>query len=100
MDNQYVVYNGNIYCDIDCMCFDVDYGIPNVEDLSEDEWSTNDNWNSDDPNQMSLNDAMNILIRHNKWRRDDHVPNKYKMENPTLLGKAIEIAIDTISKLM
>jgi hypothetical protein len=79
------------------MLFDVDFGIPNIETLSEDVFNKNDFWfvESDHP-KMSMRDAMKILIQHNKWRRDNHVPNKYEMVNPTELWKAIEVAIDTL----
>ena len=28
---------------------------------------------------MTFEEARDILVLHNKWRRDDHVPNKYEM---------------------
>ena len=49
---------------------------------------------------MSIKDAMKILIKHNKWRRDNHVPNKYEMVKPTDLGKAIEVAINALDDMI
>lgn len=46
---------------------------------------------------MTFSEAKEILDRHNKWRRDNHVPNKYEMVNPTELGIAIETAIEALS---
>lgn len=46
---------------------------------------------------MTFEEARDILILHNKWRRDDHVPNKYEMVNPTDLGIAIDKAIEALS---
>ena len=46
---------------------------------------------------MTFEEARDILVLHNKWRRDDHVPNKYEMVNPTDLGIAIDKAIDALS---
>lgn len=45
---------------------------------------------------MNFNEAKNILINHNLWRRDQHIPNKYEMVNPTELGKAIDVAIEAL----
>lgn len=100
IDNDtYVVYNGDIYCDTDCMLFDVDYGGVDVSSFYKEDWDESISCDGD-TNEMSLQDAMTILINHNKWRRDCHVPNKYEMVNPKDLGKAIEIAIDSIQKVI
>lgn len=48
---------------------------------------------------MTAEEARDILIQHNKWRRDNHVPNKYEMVDPTRLGVAIEIAIDALTTI-
>lgn len=37
-----------------------------------------------------------VLLQHNRWRRDNHIPNARKMVNPTELGKAIDYAIKDI----
>lgn len=47
---------------------------------------------------MTFTEAKRILELHNLWRRDNHVPNKYEMVNPTELGIAIETAIDALSR--
>ena len=39
-----------------------------------------------------------VLLHHNRWRRDDHIPNTRKMVNPTELGKAIDYAIKYIKE--
>ena len=98
---EYVVYNNDIYCSDTCMLFDVDFCIPKIEVYGEDDFNKNDVWfvESDHP-KMSMRDAMKILIQHNKWRRDNHVPNKYEMVDPTELGIAIEVAIDTLDRMI
>lgn len=96
-NDTYAVYNGDIYCGTECMLFDVDYSGVDVSSFSKDAWDSNDYFDEKDHNNMSLQDAMSILIRHNKWRRDNHVPNKYEMVDPTELGVAIEAAINTLS---
>lgn len=57
-----------------------------------------DNCSSD--SEMSIKDAMSILIKHNKWRRDNHVPNQYEMVNPTELGIAIDTAVNAMGTLL
>ena len=99
-NDTYVIYKDNIYCDTDCMLFDVDYGGIDVSSFSKEDWDSSINWDDDNNNEMSIKDATSLLIKHNKWRRDNHVPNKYEMVNPTELGKAIEIAINAIEKLL
>ena len=100
IDNDiYAVYNGDIYCNTGCMLFDVDYGGVDVSSFSKEDWDSSTNWD-DDNNEMSIKNAMSILIRHNKWQRDNHVPNKYEMVNPTELGKAIEVAINSMERLL
>lgn len=46
---------------------------------------------------MTFSEAKKILELHNLWRRDNHVPNKYEMVNPTELGIAIETAIEALN---
>ena len=46
---------------------------------------------------MTFTEAKKILELHNLWRRDNHVPNKYEMVNPTELGIAIETAIEALN---
>lgn len=100
IDNDtYAIYNGDIYCSTDCMLFDVDYGSVDVSSFPKEDWDSSTNWD-DDNNEMSVKDAMKILIQHNKWRRDNHIPNKYDMVNPTELGKAIEVAINVMKELI
>lgn len=45
---------------------------------------------------MNFKEASEILTKHNRWRRDEHVPNRYEMVNPTLIGIAIEKAIEAL----
>lgn len=47
---------------------------------------------------MTAEEARDILIHHNVWRRDDHVPNHYEMVNPTKLGIAIDVAVKVLSE--
>ena len=37
-----------------------------------------------------------VLNEHNKWRRDEHVPNSLPMQDPTELGLALDFATDVI----
>lgn len=41
---------------------------------------------------MNIEKAVQILMNHNKWRRDNATPSRFNMADPTQLG----IAIDTI----
>ena len=43
---------------------------------------------------------LHILIEHNKWRRDDNVPNSCTMQDPKEIGKAIDFAVDYIKTFM
>lgn len=45
---------------------------------------------------MTIEEAKNILIQLNKWRRDDNIPNAYEMPDPKDIGIAIDIAIDVL----
>lgn len=48
---------------------------------------------------MTYAEAKDLLIKYNKWRRDDNIPNTYEMPNPTELGKAIEKAIEALNSM-
>lgn len=41
-----------------------------------------------------LRHAVAVLIQHNRWRRDQHVPNYCMPVNPVDLGKAIDLVVD------
>ena len=99
-NDTYAIYNGDIYCDTNCMLFDVDYGSVDVSSFHKEDWDSSINFDDNNENEMSIKDAMKILIKHNKWRRDNHVPNKYEMVNPTDLGKAIEVAINALDDMI
>lgn len=45
---------------------------------------------------MTIEEAKNILIQLNKWRRDNNIPNAYEMPNPKDIGIAIDVAIDVL----
>ncbi len=49
---------------------------------------------------MTVEEARDILIQHNKWRRDNGIPNSYTMVNPIELGIAIDVAIDVLMEHM
>ena len=49
---------------------------------------------------MKLSKAIKILEAHNKWRRDNSVPPKTKMQNPTELGIAFETVIKHAKTLL
>ena len=42
---------------------------------------------------MTIKQAIKIVESHNKWRRDNNVPPKTKMGNPTELGKALDVLL-------
>ena len=44
--------------------------------------------------------AVETLEQHNKWRRDEHVPNSQPMVDPKELGKAIDLAVEYIKTFM
>lgn len=35
---------------------------------------------------MTIKEAYEILTQYNLWRRNNHIPNKYDMPNPTQLS--------------
>lgn len=45
---------------------------------------------------MTIEKALDILERHNLWRRDNNVPAKMKMLDPKLVGMAIDKAIEVL----
>ena len=47
---------------------------------------------------MTKQEALNILILHNLWRRDRNKINPYEMQHPKLIGEAIDFVIDRLSK--
>jgi hypothetical protein len=44
---------------------------------------------------MNLTDAIKILKTHNEWRRGAEI----EMTDPTMLGKAIDVVLEAISKV-
>jgi len=44
--------------------------------------------------------AVKVLEAHNRWRRDDNVPNSQPMVDPKELGKAIDLAVNYIKTYM
>ena len=43
---------------------------------------------------------LHVLTEHNKWRRDDNVPNSLPMQDPTEIGLAIDFACDYIKTFL
>lgn len=43
---------------------------------------------------MSKDEALKILIEYNKWRRGD----ESQMLDPKIIGQAIDVAIDCLTK--
>ena len=37
---------------------------------------------------------ITVLTQHNKWRRNDNVPNSTPMQDPKEIGKAIDFAVE------
>ena len=44
--------------------------------------------------------CLHVLTEHNKWRRDEHVPNSLPMQDPKELGKALDFAVDVIKTFL
>ncbi len=42
---------------------------------------------------MTLKQAIKIVENHNKWRRDNNVPSKYKMGDVKKLGIALDVLL-------
>ncbi len=42
---------------------------------------------------MTLKQAIKIVENHNKWRRDNNVPPKYKMDDVKKLGIALDVLL-------
>ena len=42
---------------------------------------------------MTLKQAIEIVSKHQKWRRDQSVPPKTKMQDPTEVGEAIDVLL-------
>lgn len=47
---------------------------------------------------MTPTESAAILRHHNAWRRDRHEVNQYEMQNPTLIGEAIDVATRYITQ--
>ena len=47
---------------------------------------------------MKLSEAIEILERHNKWRRNKEVPNRITMADPIKLGIAIDTVVSEVGK--
>lgn len=45
---------------------------------------------------MTIEEARDLLVHYNAWRRDDHIPNSHSMPNPKEIGIAIDIAISVL----
>ena len=43
---------------------------------------------------MDIQEAVKLLEQHNKWRRGADIP----MANPSELGKAIDMVVETLKK--
>jgi hypothetical protein len=48
---------------------------------------------------MELERVIEILEKHQKWRRDKNVPPKTEMQSPIEIGTAIDFAISELKKL-
>jgi len=49
---------------------------------------------------MELERVIEILEKHQKWRRDKNVPPKTEMQSPIEIGAAIDYAISELKKLL
>ena len=48
---------------------------------------------------MELETVIEILEKHQAWRRDPNVPPKTEMQSPIEIGTAIDFAISELKKL-
>ena len=48
---------------------------------------------------MKLERVIEILEKHQEWRRDQNVPPKTEMQSPIEIGAAIDYAISEVKKL-
>ena len=48
---------------------------------------------------MKLERVIEILEKHQEWRRDQNVPPKTEMQSPIEIGAAIDYAISELKKL-
>lgn len=48
---------------------------------------------------MKIERIIEILEKHQEWRRDQNVPPKTQMQSPIELGTAIDYAIEELKKL-
>lgn len=49
---------------------------------------------------MTREEARDLLIRFNLWRRNDDIPNTYEIPNPKEIGIAIDVAISSLDTLI
>ena len=49
---------------------------------------------------MELERVIEILEKHQEWRRDPNVPPKTEMQSPIEIGAAIDYAISELKKLL
>lgn len=48
---------------------------------------------------MELERVIEILEKHQEWRRDQNVPPKTEMQSPIEIGTAIDYALSELKKL-
>lgn len=48
---------------------------------------------------MNYKEAADILRNHNQWRRDKNTPAETKMQEPRVLGEAIDTATEVLYSL-
>lgn len=47
---------------------------------------------------MTIKEAINIMEKHNEWRRDNVFPSSKKMVRPSELGVAIDTIVNYFKK--
>lgn len=50
--------------------------------------------------EQTMRHYLAVLIQHNRWRRDNEIPNSRKPVDARELGKAIDFAVDYIKTFM
>lgn len=51
-DSHIVVYDGNVYCDEECMLYDIDYGTVDFKSFTKGSWDKYSDWDDEVNNAL------------------------------------------------
>ena len=63
-NDTYAIYNGNIYCNTDCILYDIDYSSVDVSSFNKEDWDSSINWDDKNENRyyiLHLNTGYYII---------------------------------------